>query len=155
MPNWLVHGTDIETGESQSLVIEGISKAHAEVLALKRGMRVESVEADQLCPGDESRLGAINFVDPTEPIEKGASGGGALELAEPGFMLPTWFTCRRCKQAKMLGAFMLLAGAIAYFAHMPHEGYAFAAVVGLLLVIGAWAARRFNLIRIVPLPQQA
>jgi hypothetical protein len=155
MPNWLVQGTDIETGESQTIVIEGISKAHAEVLALKRGMRVESVEPDQLCPGDESRLSAINFVDPTEPIERGAGGGGELELAEPGFLLPTWFTCRRCKQAKTLGLLLLIVGVAAYLAHMPHEGYAFAAVLGLLLVIGSWAARRFNLIRIVPLPQQA
>jgi hypothetical protein len=155
MPSWLVQGTDIETGESQAIVIEGISKAHAEVLALKRGMRVESVEPDQLCPGDESRLSAINFVDPTEPIERGAGGGGELELAEPGFLLPTWFTCRRCKQAKTVGLLLMIAGVAAYLAHMPHEGYAFAAVLGLLLVIGSWAARRFNLIRIVPLPQQA
>ncbi len=155
MPNWLVHGTDIETGEAQSIVIEGISRAHAEVLALKRGMRVESVEADQLCPGDDARLSAINFVDPTEPLAGGASGGDEFELAEPGFTLPAWFTCRRCKQAKVLGGLLLLAGAVAYFAHMPHEGYAFAAVIGMLLVIGSWAARRFNLIRIVPLPQQA
>jgi hypothetical protein len=146
MPNWLVQGTDIETGESQAIVIEGISKAHAEVLALKRGMRVESVEPDQLCPGDESRLSAI---------ERGAGGGGELELAEPGFLLPTWFTCRRCKQAKTVGLLLMIAGVAAYLAHMPHEGYAFAAVLGLLLVGGSWAARRFNLIRIVPLPQQA
>jgi len=153
MPNWIVQGTDIESGEAQSIVIEGISKAHAEVLALKRGMRVESVEPDQLCPGDESRLGAINFVDPTEPVAK--TGSEELELAAPAFTLPPWFTCRRCKQTKVLGGVLLAGGLIAYFAHMPHEGYALAAVVGLLMIIGSWAARRFNLIRIVPLPQQA
>ncbi|MGP1309850.1 MAG: hypothetical protein ACTS27_06610 [Phycisphaerales bacterium] len=152
MANWIVQGTDIETGEAQTVVIEGMSKAHAEVLALKRGMRVESVEPDQLCPGDDSRLGAINFVDPTEPIEK---SGPELEIAEPGFQLPAWFTCRRCKQLKTLGIFLIVAGLIAFFAHNQHEGYAFAVTLGALLVIGAWAARKFNMIRLTPIPQHA
>lgn len=152
MPNWIVQGTDIETGETQSLVIEGISKTHAEVLALKRGMRVESVEPDQLCPGEDCRLNAINFVDPTDPI---VSADEALELPEDSFTLPGWFTCRRCKQTKTIGLLLMIAGVAAYFAHMPHELYALAAAVGTLLFFGAWLARKFNMIRLVPLPQQA
>jgi hypothetical protein len=152
MPNWIVQGTDIETGETQSLVIEGISKTHAEVLALKRGMRVESVEPDALCPGEECRLNAINFVDPTDPVDNGVE---ELELAEDSFTLPRWFTCRRCKQAKTVGLLLMIAGVAAYFAHMPHELYALAAAVGVLLFVGAWVARKFNMIRLVPLPQQA
>ncbi len=152
MPNWIVQGTDIETGESQSLVIEGISKAHAEVLALKRGMRVETVEPDQLCPGDDSRLNSINFVDPTDPDD---SPRETLELPDESFTLPGWFTCRRCKQAKVLGALLMIGGVAAYFAHMSHELYALAAVIGALLFVGAWVARKFNMIRLVPLPQQA
>jgi hypothetical protein len=155
MPNWIVVGTDIETGETQSLVIEGMSRAHAEVLALKRGMRVESVEPDQLCPGDDSRLGAINFVDPTEPLEPRQSGAlpGDLELDQTPFLLPAWFTWQRCRQAKILGLVMLVMGAAAYFAHRPHELYALEAAVGLLLATGAWAAQKFRMIRVIPVAQ--
>ncbi len=152
MPNWIVVGTDIETGETQSLVIEGISKAHAEVLALKRGMRVENVEPDQLCPGDDSRLNSINFVDPTDPDD---APKDTLELPDESFTLPAWFTCRRCKQAKTIGLLLIIGGVAAYFAHMPHELYALAAAIGGLMYIGAWIARKFNMIRLVPLPQQA
>src|SRR5690606_29787210 len=121
MPNSVVHGTDIATGEQHSIVIEGVNRAHAEVLALKRGLRVDSVEPDQLCPGDESRLAAINFVDPTEPLN--APAIDALELDDQPFTLPAWFTVRRCRQARLFGALLLVGGLAAYFAHTPHEGY--------------------------------
>lgn len=156
MPQWIVEGTSHETGESQTLTLEATCKAHAEVLALRQGLKVNEVRPEDPVEDDGSILGPINYTDPTSPVSAIALGSDladALELGEPAFQLPHWITCRRCKQAKMVGGVLLLGGTAAYFAHLPHELYALAAVVGGLLIVGAWAARRFNLVRTIAIAQ--
>lgn len=152
MPYWIVEGTSHETGESETLTLEATCKAHAEVLALKRGLKIDAVRPEDPVEDDGSILGPINFTDPTSPVVT-SELQEAVELAEPAFVLPHWVTCRRCKQAKVVGGLLLLAGMAAYIAHLPHEIYAFAAVIGLLLLVGGWAARRFNLVRTIAIAQ--
>lgn len=152
MPYWIVEGTSHETGESETLTLEATCKAHAEVLALKRGLKIDAVRPEDPVEDDGAILGPINFTDPTSPIVA-TELQEAAELAEPPFILPHWITCRRCKQAKVVGALLLVGGLAAYLAHLPHEFYAFAAAVGGLLIVGAWAARRFNLVRTIAIAQ--
>lgn len=155
MPLWIVEGTSHETGEAHTLTLEATCKAHAEVLALRQGLRVSEVRPEDPVDDDGSVLGPINYTDPTSPLLDARAGdlADALELTEPAFVLPHWITCRRCKQAKLVGGLLLVGGVAAYFAHLPHELYALAAVVGGLLVIAAWAARRFNLVRTIAIAQ--